>query len=249
MDKKSLENRIALVTGASRGLGRAVAVKLAACGASVAVNYLTSDEEADKVVKEIESLGGQAMLCRTDVSDARAVRDMTRQIVKQWGKIDILVNNAGIVRDTLLLRMPDSDWDDVMNTNLRGAYLCTKYALRSMMDQGWGRIINITSLAGLVGNVGQANYSAAKGGLIAFTKSAAREAGPRNITVNAIAPGFIVTGMTDKLPQEAKDAILARIPLGRFGMTEDIAELAAFLVSEQAGYITAQIICVDGGVI
>ena len=249
MNAKNLENRIALVTGASRGLGRAVAVKLASCGASVALNYLSSDEEANKVIKEIESLGGRAMLCKADVSDSRSVRDMTRQIVKQWGKIDILVNNAGIVRDALLLRMPDEVWDEVINTNLRGAYLCAKYALRSMMDQGWGRIINIASLAGIVGNAGQANYSAAKGGMIALTKSMAREAGPRNITVNAIAPGFIVTEMTDKLPQETKDAILARIPLGRFGMTEDIAELASFLASEQAGYITAQVICVDGGVI
>ena len=249
MNAKNLENRIALVTGASRGLGRAVAVKLASCGASMALNYLSSDEEANKVIKEIESLGGRAMLCKADVSDSRSVRDMTRQIVKQWGKIDILVNNAGIVRDALLLRMPDEVWDEVINTNLRGAYLCAKYALRSMMDQGWGRIINIASLAGIVGNAGQANYSAAKGGMIALTKSMAREAGPRNITVNAIAPGFIVTEMTDKLPQETKDAILARIPLGRFGMTEDIAELASFLASEQAGYITAQVICVDGGVI
>ena len=249
MNAKNLENRIALVTGASRGLGRAVAVKLASCGASMALNYLSSDEEANKVIKEIESLGGRAMLCKADVSDSRSVRDITRQIVKQWGKIDILVNNAGIVRDALLLRMPDEVWDEVINTNLRGAYLCAKYALRSMMDQGWGRIINVASLAGIVGNAGQANYSAAKGGMIALTKSMAREAGPRNITVNAIAPGFIVTEMTDKLPQETKDAILARIPLGRFGMTEDIAELASFLASEQAGYITAQVICVDGGVI
>ncbi len=249
MDPKDSDKKVALVTGASRGLGRAVAIKLATCGINVAVNYLTNDEQANKVSQEIESLGCEVILCRADVSDATAVREMTRQIVRQWGKIDILVNNAGIVRDTLLLRMPDEAWDDVLNTNLRGAYLCTKYALRSMMEQGWGRIINIASLAGLVGNAGQANYSAAKGGLIAFTRSVAREVGPRNITVNAIAPGFIVTEMTDKLPQEAKDDILARIPLGRFGVVDDVAGLAAFLAGEQAGYITAQVICVDGGVI
>ena len=249
MEPKDSDKRVALVTGASRGLGRAVAIKLATCGIKVAVNYLTNDEEANKVAQEIEGLGCEVMLYKADVSDATAVREMTRQIVRQWGKIDILVNNAGIVRDTLLLRMSDEAWDEVLNTNLRGAYLCTKYALRSMMEQGWGRIINIASLAGLVGNAGQANYSAAKGGLIAFTRSVAREVGPRNITANAIAPGFIVTEMTDKLPQEAKDDILARIPLGRFGMADDVAGLAAFLAGEQAGYITAQVICVDGGVI
>lgn len=249
MESKDPDKRVALVTGASRGLGRAVAVKLATCGVKVVVNYLTNDGEANKVAQEIGSLGGEAMLYKADVSDAVAVREMTRQIVRQWGKIDILVNNAGIVRDTLLLRMPDEAWDEVMNTNLRGAYLCTKYALRSMMEQGWGRIINIASLAGLVGNAGQTNYSAAKGGLIAFTRSVAREVGPRNITANAIAPGFIVTEMTDKLPQEAKDDILARIPLGRFGVADDVVGLAAFLAGEQAGYITAQVICIDGGVI
>jgi 3-oxoacyl-[acyl-carrier protein] reductase len=249
MESKGSDKRVALVTGASRGLGRAVAIRLAGCGIKVAVNYLSNDEEANRVAQEIRSMGGEAVLCKANVSDATVVRRMTRQIVGQWGKIDILVNNAGIVRDTLLLRMPDEAWDEVINTNLRGAYLCTKYALRSMMEQGWGRIINIASLAGLVGNAGQANYSAAKGGLIAFTRSVAREVGPRNITVNAIAPGFIITEMTDKLPQEAKDAILARIPLGRFGVADDVAGLAAFLASEQAGYITAQVICVDGGVI
>lgn len=250
MVPKDLGKKVALVTGASRGMGRAVAIKLATCGVRVVVNYLTNDKEANKVGQEIESLGGgEAMLYKADVSDATAIREMTRQIVRQWGKIDILVNNAGIVRDTLLLRMPDEAWDEVLNTNLRGAYLCTKYALRSMMEQGWGRIINIASLAGLVGNAGQANYSAAKGGLIAFTRSVAREVGPRNITANAIAPGFIITEMTDKLPQEAKDDILARIPLGRFGLADDVAELVAFLAGEQAGYITAQVICIDGGVI
>ena len=242
------EEKVALVTGASRGLGRAIAIKLSTCGIKVAINYLTNDAEANKVIQKIESSGGKAVLCKADVSDASAVRQMTRQIVKQWGKIDILVNNAGIVRDALLLRMLDDDWDAVINTNLRGAYLCTKYALRTMMEQDWGRIVNIVSLAGIVGNSGQANYSAAKGGLIAFTKAVAHEVGPRNITVNAIAPGFIVTGMTDKLPQAAKDAILARIPLGRFGKANDVAELTAFLASDLAGYITAQVISVDGGV-
>jgi 3-oxoacyl-[acyl-carrier protein] reductase len=245
----SPENKVALVTGASRGLGAAIAVKLAGNGIKVALNYLTNDDEANKVARKIESSGGETMLFKANVSDAAAVRQMVRQIVKQWGKLDILVNNAGIVRDTLLLRMPDEIWDEVLNVDLRGAYLCTKYALRSMMEQGWGRIINIASLAGLVGNAGQTNYSAAKGGLIAFTKAVAREVGSRNITVNAIAPGFIVTEMTDKLSPETRDAILARIPLGRFGKTDDVAEMVAFLAGEAAGYITAQVISIDGGVI
>lgn len=249
MPDRELEGKVALVTGASRGLGRAIVLKLAALGAKVAINYLASDEKAHQLAKEIENMGGEVMLVKANVADAKAVRTMTRQIVERWGKIDILVNNAGIVKDNLLPRMPDEAWDEVINTNLRGAYLCTKFALRSMMDQFWGRIINISSLAGLVGNLGQANYSAAKGGLIAFTKSVAREVGSRNITANAIAPGFITTEMTEKLSQETKDAILSRIPLKRFGVPEDVAELVAFLASEQASYITAQVICIDGGVI
>jgi len=249
MEIRELEGKISLVSGASRGVGRAIALKLASLGSKVAINYLSSDEAADKVAREIESQGGEAMLVKANVADATAVKAMTRQIVSQWGKIDILVNNAGIAKDSLLPRMSDEAWDEVINTNLRGAYLCTKFALRSMMDQSWGRIINISSLAGIVGNLGQANYSAAKGGLIAFTKSVAREMGSRNITANAIAPGFIVTDMTEKLPRETKDDILSRIPLNRFGTPDDVADLVAFLASERAGYITAQVICIDGGVI
>ena len=249
MENKSLTGKVALVTGSSRGIGKSIAIKLAREGASVVINYLSNDSEAEEVVAGITNNNGNAMLYKTNVSDSGAVRDMMRHVIDRWGKIDILVNNAGITRDNLIPRMSDSSWDEVINTNLRGAYLCTKYALRSMMEQYWGRIINIASLAGIVGNQGQANYSAAKGGLIALTKSTAREVGSRNITVNAIAPGFIVTEMTENLPQETKDMILARIPLKRFGITDDVAELAAFLVDEKAGYITAQVICVDGGVI
>jgi len=249
MSSKELDGKVALVTGASRGLGRAIALKLASLGSKVAINYVASDEAASRLAEEIESQGGEAMLAKADVADARAVKAMTLQIVARWGKIDILVNNAGIVRDSLLPRMSDEAWDEVINTNLRGAYLCTKFTLRSMMDQFWGRIINISSLAGLLGNTGQANYSAAKGGLIAFTKSVAKEVGSRNITANAIAPGFITTDMTDKLPEESQAAILSRISLKRFGIPDDVAELVAFLASERAGYITAQVIGIDGGII
>ena len=249
MTSGELEGRVSLVTGASRGLGRAIALRLAACGSKVAINYRSSDADAAAVAREIEDGGGEAMLVPADVADAAAVRAMTREVVKKWGKIDILVNNAGITKDSLLPRMPDDTWDEVMNTNLRGAYLCTKLALRSMMEQSWGRIINVSSLAGLTGNQGQANYAAAKGGLNAFTRSVAREVGSRNITVNAVAPGFITTDMTDRLPQETRDEILARIPLKRFGRPEDVADLVAFLASERAAYITAQIMCIDGGVL
>jgi 3-oxoacyl-[acyl-carrier protein] reductase len=249
MTIRELEGKVALVTGGSRGLGKAIALKLAALGSKVAVNYVSNDEKAAEVIAEIENAGGEAIPAKADISETGAVKEMMKNVVDKWGKIDILVNNAGIVKDNLILRMSDSAWDDVINTNLRGAYLCSKFALRTMMEQPWGRIINISSVAGLVGNIGQSNYSAAKGGLIAFTKSLAREVGTRNITVNAIAPGFIVSDMTDKLPQEQQDFILTRISLNRFGTPEDVAELAAFLASERAGYITAQVICIDGGVV
>jgi len=249
MAVKELEGKVALVTGASRGLGRAIALKLASQGAKVAVNYAASDEAAAAAVKDIESAGGEALAIKASVADGPAVKAMVRQITGEWGKLDILVNNAGIVRDNLLPMINEDAWDEVLNTNLRGAYLCTRFALRSMTALSWGRIINISSLAGVVGNAGQANYSAAKGGLIAFTKSVAREVGPLNITANAIAPGFIVTDMTDALPEEHRQAILGRIPLKRFGAPDEVAELAAFLASERAAYITAQVIGIDGGVI
>jgi 3-oxoacyl-[acyl-carrier protein] reductase len=247
-----LGGKVALVTGASRGMGKAIALKLASLNAKVAVNYVaieaSNKDDADNVVESIIRLGGEAMSVEADVRDSEAVKAMVEQVTGKWGKIDILVNNAGINRDTLLLRMSDDAWDDVINTNLRGAYLCTKFALRSMMRQEWGRIINISSVAGIFGNIGQSNYAASKGGLIAFTKTVAREMGSRNITVNAVAPGFIITGMTDKLPAERKEAILSMIPLRRFGQPEDVAELVAFLASERAGYITGQVITIDGGI-
>jgi 3-oxoacyl-[acyl-carrier protein] reductase len=244
-----LAGKTALVTGASRGLGRAIAIKLASLGAKIAVNYRSNEAEAANTVNAITLAGGEALAVKANVADSDSVKSMVRQVVDKWGKIDILVNNAGITRDGLLPRMADEAWDEVLDTNLRGAYLCTKFALRSMMNQPSGRIINIASLAGLTGNAGQANYSASKGGLIAFTKSVAREVGSRNITANVIAPGFFVTDMTDKLPPEAREAILARIPLKRYGKPQDLAELVAFLAGENSSYITAQVISIDGGVL
>lgn len=243
-----LEGRVSLVTGASRGIGKAIALKLASLGSKVAVNYREREAEANSVIEAIASQGGgEAIAIKADVADTEAVKAMVEQVTDRWGSIDILVNNAGITRDTLVLRMGDKDWDEVIDTNLRGAYLCTKFALRSMIRQRRGRIINISSIAGVMGNPGQSNYAASKGGLIAFTKSVAREIGSRNITVNAVAPGFIATEMTDKLPSERKESVLAIIPLQRFGEPEDVAELVAFLASEKAGYITGQVICIDGG--
>jgi len=247
-----LEGKVSLVTGASRGIGKAIALKLAGLGCKVAVNYVAIEAgnkaDSDSVVQVIKHQGGEAMAIEADIRNSEEVRSMVEQIIGVWGKIDILVNNAGITRDNLLLRMSEEAWDDVIATNLRGAYLCTKFTLRSMIRQKSGRIISIASIAGVMGNVGQTNYAASKAGVIAFTKSVAREVGSRNITANAVAPGFIKTKMTEGLPDEIKKNILSMVSLRRFGEPEDVAELVAFLASDKAGYITGQVICIDGGV-
>jgi len=247
-----LEGKVSLVTGASRGMGRAIALKLSSLGSRVAVNYVNIEEgneaDADEVVEAIAGHGGEALAVEADVRHGAAVKSMVERVIEKWGRIDILVNNAGITRDNLLLRMSEDAWDDVIETNLRSAYLCTRFALRPMIKQKWGRIISVASIAGVMGNAGQANYAASKAGVIAFTKSVAREVGSRNITANAVAPGFINTRMTEILSDEVKKTILSMISLSRFGETEDVAELVAFLASDRACYITGQVICIDGGI-
>jgi len=248
MASQELAGKISLITGSGRGIGKAIAIKLADMGSRIAVNYLPGCPEADETVREINSLRGEAILASGSVTEADQVKAMVRLVVAKWGKIDILVNNAGIVKNDLLLRTSEADWDSLINTNLRGAYLCSKHALPSMMAQDAGRIINIASVAGLVGGMGRVGYAASKGGLIAFTRSLAAEVGSRNITVNAIAPGFIKTKMTEDLTQEAKELVLSRTTLRRLGETQDVAELAGFLASARSGYITGQVISVDGGI-
>lgn len=242
-----LEGKVALVTGASRGIGKAVALALAEAGANVVVNYAGSTDKANEVAEQIKSLGREAITYQCNVSDADAVQSMVKDTIAKFGRIDILVNNAGITRDNLLMRMKEDEWDDVINTNLKGVFLCTKAVTRQMMKQRSGRIINVASIVGVIGNPGQANYVAAKAGVIGLTKSTARELASRGITVNAIAPGFITTDMTDQLTEEQKEAMLQQIPLAKFGQAEDIANTALFLASDDANYITGQTIHVDGG--
>jgi 3-oxoacyl-[acyl-carrier protein] reductase len=248
----NLAGRVALVTGASQGIGRACAVKLAKCGASVAL-VARNREKLDEVAREIQSAhGGAGVTARAykaDISNEDEVKATFKSILSEFGKIDILVNNAGITRDQLIMRMKRADWDAVLATNLTSAYLCTQQAISSMLKQRWGRIINITSIFGQMGQAGQANYAASKAGLIGLTMAVARELGSRNITCNAVAPGFIETAMTSALPDDFKQNALKMIPLGRIGSPDDVANCVAFLASEEAGYITGHVLNVNGGML
>ncbi|HST04411.1 MAG TPA: 3-oxoacyl-[acyl-carrier-protein] reductase [Chloroflexia bacterium] len=244
-----LSGKMALVTGAGRGIGRAIALKFGAAGAKVAVNYNASEAQAAEVVAAIKDAGGEAQAVKADVSKADEVDAMVSALVKEWGRLDILVNNAGITRDNLMMRMSQDEWDAVMDTNLRSAYFCTRAVLRSMLRNRWGRIISLSSVVGLTGNAGQANYAAAKAGIIGFTKSIAREVGGRNITANAIAPGFIETDITAGLPDTLKAEMLKTIPADRYGQPEDIANAVVFLGSDLASYINGQVLNVDGGMV
>ncbi|MBO8176496.1 MAG: 3-oxoacyl-[acyl-carrier-protein] reductase [Bacillus sp. (in: Bacteria)] len=244
-----LEGKIALVTGASRGIGREIALEFARQGANVVVNYAGSEQKALEVVEEIKQLGREAFAFRCNVADAEQVQQMVKETIERFGRLDILVNNAGITRDNLLMRMKEEDWDDVLNINLKGVFLCTKAVTRQMMKQRSGRIINISSIVGVSGNAGQANYVAAKAGVIGLTKTSAKELAPRGITVNAIAPGFITTDMTNQLSEEVSQEMLKQIPLGRFGEPSDIAKVAVFLASDAANYMTGQTLHVDGGMV
>ena len=244
-----LDGKTALVTGASRGIGRAIALCLAAEGARVAINYAGNVKAAEEVKASVEAAGGTAILCQADIADSAAVEAMIADVVKEFGTIDILVNNAGITRDTLLMRMKDEDFAKVLDTNLKGVFYCTKAVSKLMMKKRAGRIVNMASVIGLVGNAGQANYAAAKAGVIGFSKSAAKELASRGITVNVVAPGFIGTDMTADLPETVKEKALADIPLGKMGEPEDVANAVLFLASDQASYITGQVVNVDGGMV
>lgn len=246
---RTLENKVALITGGSRGIGRAVASALAEAGARVGITYRRARSEAQAVIDAITTKGGEAIAFQSDASIHSEARDIVEKIVARFGRLDILVNNAGITRDGLLLRMGEEDWDAVIATNLKGVFNFTKAACRHMVNQRSGKIINITSVAGLVGNAGQTNYSASKAGVIGFTKSLAKELGSRNIQVNAVAPGFIETDITSKLTDEQKKALMKNVPLKRTGKPEDVAAAVCFLASPDSDYMTGQVLCVDGGMV
>jgi 3-oxoacyl-[acyl-carrier protein] reductase len=242
-----VEGRVALVTGGSRGIGRAIALRLGASGHSVAVNYSSNDAAAAEVVKMIEEGGGRASAFGADVSDAAQVQSMFETIGSDLGPVSVLVNNAGITRDTLLLRMSEEDFDQVIATNLRSAYLCTKIALRAMVRARWGRVVSIASVAGITGNAGQSNYAASKAGMIGFSKAVAKEVGSRGITVNVVAPGFIATELTEDLSEAVKQEAVSRISAGRFGVADEVAAAVEFLVSDAASYVSGHVLAVDGG--
>ena len=247
MSNSDIEGKTALVTGASKGIGRAISLELASMGVKVAVNYNSSKAEAEEVVQTITDIGGKALKVQADVSDLEQVNAMVDKVNDEWGGVNIMVNNAGIINDGLLMRMSDEAWHRVMGVNLNGTFYCTRATLRHMVRERWGRIINIGSVVGIRGNIGQTNYSSSKAAIIGFTKSLAKEVATRNITVNAVTPGYISTETVAGLTQRQKDTIMTWIPQGKFGNTEDIANMVGYLASEKASYVTGQIISVDGG--
>ena len=242
-----LKGEAALVTGGSRGIGRAVCLELARRGACVAVNYAGNAAAAEETVESCKAMGVDAFSVQADVADAAACDAMVKEVLSRFGRLDILVNNAGITRDGLMPMLKDADWDAVLDANLKGAFHCMRAAYRPMMKQKYGRVVNLSSIVGLRGNAGQANYAASKAGLIGLTKSMAKELAGRNVTVNAVAPGFIDTDMTAALPEKARESMLASIPMGRLGQGEDVAKAVAFFAGDGAGYVTGQVLCVDGG--
>ena len=245
----SLAGKSAVVTGASRGIGQAIAVELGRRGAKVVVNYAKDADGANTTVQKIQGAGGEAKAIQADVADLKAAEGLIKAAVGAYGGLDILVNNAGTTRDMVIMMMPEADWDVVIQTNLKSAFNCSKAAVKTMMRKRYGRIIHITSVSGIAGNAGQTNYSASKAGLIGFTKALAREVAARNITVNAVAPGFVPTALTNDLPAGIKDASLRAIPLGRWGTAEEVAYAVAFLASDEAAYITGHVLSVDGGMV